>query len=334
MQKKHMNEYNYKNYLQKCPKCGCPLSDKDYDCPACGVNLVGYNEEQNRADNLTAYADEFEKLANKSEALNKKIRREKIKNNTIKNKRNTFLKNLYSWAIAGALILGIVSCVVWTIQDISNKVKSKSYDEVVQSFEEFEDDPILINDRSLNTWDVVKELSCDVDGYVIDVQQGYDSKTGTTFIRETCIDDKNSERSFSVVKILNNDIAHLPVIDTQFGYIDYDGAISDFEETFIETESGLTADEYIVSEYVFEKNNIIEKLPTLIINETKINMYMIDTYKNSKRPCKIIGIIEVDDSLIYESKMYVSNKSNINTILNSIDDYFYIYKESGVLKDE
>ena len=47
--------YKYKNHLSFCPECGKELKETDYDCPGCGVNLVGYNELKNRANNYTVY---------------------------------------------------------------------------------------------------------------------------------------------------------------------------------------------------------------------------------------------------------------------------------------
>ena len=44
---RHRIKRKYTNYLQRCPNCGASLTDLDKKCPACDIDLVGYNEEEN-----------------------------------------------------------------------------------------------------------------------------------------------------------------------------------------------------------------------------------------------------------------------------------------------
>lgn len=75
MNKKYQNKYTYTNYLKRCPNCGATLNSDTRDCPNCEINLIGYNEKENRADNLTQYADDYSELTERNDRLNEKIRK-------------------------------------------------------------------------------------------------------------------------------------------------------------------------------------------------------------------------------------------------------------------
>lgn len=68
--------FTYKNHLKECPVCGAKLKRSDVECPACGINLVGYNDEQNRAENLERTATEITEIADEYDDLKEQIREE------------------------------------------------------------------------------------------------------------------------------------------------------------------------------------------------------------------------------------------------------------------
>ena len=111
------DKYTYTNYLKRCPECGAALTPRDKDCPGCEINLVGYNQKYNMADNLTTCAIEFDGLVKQNDELNKEIIEENNKM-VININRETKIKLrllMLVFAVPILLLIVIFAGLVWPI---------------------------------------------------------------------------------------------------------------------------------------------------------------------------------------------------------------------------
>lgn len=334
MENKHTEQYDYKNYLQRCPNCDGPLKTTDYDCPHCGINLVGYNEENNRADNLTKYADSFDELAERNDKLNDKIKKENAKVIASEKRQQKVEKTIFKIVGVVALCVAAVVMAVNITNEISDSLKSKSYDEVAEHLINFNEPDMIVDELNVSDWDIEKEDSYLNDWHVLTAQEGYDSKTSTTYIREI-FESKNGDGKYSVVRVLSSDVAHIPEFDVSWGEVDFIGEYRYmyFKDEFVGVERGTGANGYILSEFVEDKNNFVVRVPSLKIGDTEIHLYWIGQSHDSTRDHKIVGVIELSDSMLHVSELSTSVSSSVETILESPEKYFHIQIEREDLEN-
>ena len=123
--------YHYINKLKNCPNCGCELSEEDKECPACSINLLGFNEQDNRFLNIEQQAQQLELLTKEGEKLKNRYNEENAK----KEKANKTFK-IILLTILSLIIFIILSVIVQSeIVEYAHTAKEKTYNEVVNSFE-------------------------------------------------------------------------------------------------------------------------------------------------------------------------------------------------------
>lgn len=318
MSNNYRNNYQYVNHLKVCPNCGGELRQDNYDCPFCGVNLVGHNEANNMADNMENYADAMRAIANQNDRLNEKIRKdnEKIKSGTKKKKT---LKKAMVYILISIVAVFLISRL---IVNIINKSEAMNYDEVVIYFDDFNPDMINIErlDYNCEFQNVTHEAWEEAEVFV---EMGYDKQKSLTVLKERY----DGERKFEVTKILNKNVASVPDIDIYYGIIDYSGKYSfiAFQDFFEEFDKKISPDEYVLSSYIDDYDNFVEKLDALNIDETEINLYKIGTKIGSEKAEVIIGIVQLSSKALYISEVYVyKTETGDNPVLENLEEYFHI----------
>jgi hypothetical protein len=134
--------------------------------------------------------------------------------------------------------------------------------------------------------------------------------------------------------VFDEDIAHLPEITASYGYATFSGNYSliHFNDKFVRIIDGETIDDYILRVYIDERDNYIKKIPSLVIGGTEVNLYWIENYPMDGSHY-ILGIVEVDDGILYVSSISVGETSSAEIVLESVEKYFYIVSECEVIDD-
>jgi hypothetical protein len=330
MSKKQENKrYKYTNCLTECPVCGAPLSFDNYDCPACGANLVGYNEENNMANNLKRSADELSNLADKNDRLNSKIRNRNQYINKDKKTSNKIVK-----VVATVVVIIILLAILLPQLDaFFNKVSKdfKDYDEVVEYFQEYEPEVIAIQPSETVDCNVKTEEKYDNLGYDCIATMGYDAKVGITVIKEMY---KKDNEAFSIVRQFNNDILYAPELDSLW-YLRFDSNTKPFcfSDEIVDASEYGTIDEYILDMYVKDEDNLITKQKTMKIGEFEFQTYLIETIKEY-RYNRFVAVAELTDDMFFESTISTSQIDNIKEVLENPEKYFDINFEKEGIENE
>ena len=332
--------YKYKNYLTKCPICGCPLEENDYDCPACGANLVGYNEEDNRADNLRDAADEMSGIADEYEKLNKKIRKhnaEVIQENAKKEAMSFIIKIVLIGGIVLVVAITFVVLLIFEFFSWNNQIShfEKSYQQVEKYFKTSIPDEIIVNPSLLPDYYIKEEKSStgkynrdyddkDID-YLITVLMGYSKETKKTIIIEK-FNSNVMDEIIVVERVFSDDILMAPSVEISWGNsFEY----SNFEDEFVDAYKYDSIDEYVLDKHVYEtRDNLISKQSTIVVDDLKFYTYIKEPTGNSKYN-EFIAIAEIEPDLYYETVISARHIDDIKMILENVDKYLNIQIKRG-----
>lgn len=312
--------YQYKNHLSFCPECGTKLAETDYDCPGCGVNLVGYNEKHNRARNLQQSAQEMESLARKNDELNRKIDEENRKNAT-KDKRSKEQKKNLKRAVCifgiCVILLFVVFGIIINIQESIRKSKfdSMTYEEVVDYLDT--DDWNHLHIDEVSDWEVVATDTKTSNYGIVTVNKGYDSKEDATFI-ESVFEPIGSDKKYSITHQYDADILY--GVETSIYTMDVEYYNRYFYSEEIDTFDG-SEDEYFLYEHVFEDYpNYVEKLGICEIGDYTMHVYAMDNMDINDNDY-LICLIKVDDNFIYEFDMHTSSQDYFDELMENYTEY-------------
>ena len=317
-EQKYNSKYVYFNYLKKCPNCGATLKSRDKDCHACGINLVGYNDEKNRAHNLKKTAHEITQIADKHEHLNKQIK-EINKNVIVTKKKKTkeelcvlFGKIFFVCLFLYFIISGIIHIVDRVTHDY------KTYDDVVKYFEDYQSDTVAINVVSDTSSNFKKELSFENDGYSGKVEMYYNPDEKKTTIKESY---QKENENILFERVFLNDILYAPEIDALW-YVDFSSNLMPvhFNDEIFEAEYE-TTDEYILDIYVKDEDNLIQKYDIINIDGLLFHTYVIETTKEHSYH-RFIAVAQIDDGVFFEATIMASHMDYIENVIKQPNKYF------------
>lgn len=334
-----LEEYIYKNILKNCPNCGAELSENDKECPACSANLIGYNEEYNRAQNLKKSANELNEIAQKRENIKKK--------NEIENKKKKKAKYI-AYAIFGICFALILSFIIGielaeNSDEYKNIGKGKTYEQIKEQLNETgKMENIII--------DVVSEIDTKQIDYKTDkfsrdfvnryqYSMGYNKENETTVISHIY---NNTEYEYELNFYYNSNVVYIPNAEMSLNRLSFDTRKNGIRcaQTFEETVSNITIDEYFLENFVKEQNNIIWKYgnvtvkqeQTMFNNTSDLNfiVYVIEKAGNSDYP-KVVVLSKLDDNTMYEIQIHTYNSEDALYIADNIEEFLQIrYKRSFV----
>lgn len=319
----YQERYTYINHFSQCPNCSGKLGPNDKDCPFCQVNLVGYNEKHNMANNMVDYANEMNDIVEKHNQLNEKIRKD---NEKIEKKKNLKGK-LIKFAIC-VLIIGILTTAIFTgiMTSIKNS-KAKTYAEVRQYLESYISEKVYIDELDYE-FNSTKELTDEYYDGMYAVNVGYDKKTNITILKEY-FTPKDTDVTYEITHVVPDAVAQLPKIDLDYGEISYSGKYRfvDIDNTFFQAESNITPDRYILANHTEENGNFIEKLGIFDVQGTEISVYFISKDQTGYADL-VIGVVQLEPRLMYISTVRVSDTEvGGNPVLDNLESYFYIMEE-------
>ena len=320
---KYQEKYTYFNHFSQCPNCGGKLGSTDRDCPYCQINLVGYNEKYNMANNMVDYASEMNHIVEKHNQLNEKIRQdnEKIeKKQLLKRKTIKFIICLF---IVGIIITAIFTGIMTSIQNS----KAKTYTEVRQYLESYVAENIHVDELEYE-FEAAKELTDENYEGSYHVGVGYDKKKNITILKES-FQPKDSDELYRITRVITPDVAMMPKIDLCYGEVSYSSKYRfvDIDDLFVQTESNMTPDRYILANHTEETGNFIEKLGILNVSGTEVSIYYIDKAQTGYAHL-VIGIVQIEPSLFYISSIRISETEvGGNPVIDALDKYFYIMEE-------
>lgn len=315
--------YLYRNILANCPICGCALSASDIECPACEINLVGYNEEYNRTNTMRKCAERARELANQNQKINNEIRRENANRHSLLSIFKLFVK-IVIFMVLSAFVVGAIVALFFNIRDGMN---SMTYAEVVEYFKTFDEPNVQVDAYSIPQFDDKNKLTYNNGTVELTVMEGYDQDLAVSFIKEIAV---FGDKEYAITRALHSDIAHLPKVNNSYGTIRYYGEYTfiSFEDEFVQMNNA-NADEYVLNKYVSDTNNFITKMPCLEIDGTLVSLYWVSRPHHSTLAQNIVGVVEVGDDVLFASKISVNETSSIEMVLKSIDEYFHIQTVTG-----
>ena len=123
-------KYEYINSLKNCPNCGANLSATDKECPACSINLLGYNEHDNRVLNIESQAEKIEEIVEQKQELLDKYAEDMIKKKKAK-KIVSIILSAFAFIIIAVIVLANNED---GLKELGNSSRYQSYEQVITSF--------------------------------------------------------------------------------------------------------------------------------------------------------------------------------------------------------
>ena len=320
--------YKYKNHLSLCPECGKELKETDYDCPGCGVNLVGYNELQNRANNLKESAEAMEKLSDRNGALNAKILEANRKNQekeNAKKRRAANIKKLAPIIILGSIGVAIAIMLIINIVEAINEKQyvSMTYDEVVEYLENWNGPTETLDD--IEDWEVLSTNKKTGDSGEMVVNQGYEHEIDKSYI-QAIFKPSNSDIQYSVIHQFDAEILYATDVSLYYTSLSYHDKYF-YEESFNKFDG--TADEYYLDTHAFDwMDHYVQKLAVCDIGEYEMHIYTEDEPEDGNGDY-LYAIVPIDDNYVYELEIHTSSPQYYEELVENYREYVNIRVEKS-----
>lgn len=328
----------YKNYVDVCPQCGGNLSEKDKDCPYCGINLIGLNFDWNKNETIEQEKEQQKMYVEKSNEF--KLQTDFITHNQKFFKFNT---KIIVGIVLTIVLLFIMSFVIYKLQngalvnlfETSTIQNIKSKEDVEKHFAEFNKAPNVIKVT-------VPEI---VDGEKIDEGQtdinGDTNKHLEYFVyfnkdkKATIVSEKYTTDTFSVnvAKRFKSEDMFYPASDIYRENISYSSNkyATTFSDEFLEVSEDFTSDGYIINYFVDETHYKIQKFASVkesvnVNNEKFYNDIVTDIYfiQSGNTDVEIVTVTKLNNTLTYISKAFTPNLECAYEIINRVQDFFAI----------
>ena len=316
---KKQSNFKYENHLSYCPECGSQLNNNHTDCPSCGINLVGYNEKNNRAKNLQDSALEMEILAKQNDKINEQITNENRKILEREQKNQNRQKAFLKFLLCCVPVFTVVSLICWVVIGMqeaqrTSQFYSRTTDEVIDYLHEWEEQKFEI-DEIYDAEMIHANTTAGEYGTFI-INKGYDSTKDLSYL-EYVFEPYDEDYQYTVKHQFDADLLYTVNVLTSKYYISYDDVYY-YKESY--NKKSCTEDEYFVDEYVYGDLNYVDKLGICDIGEHTIHLYKIDEMDVDKTDY-LVAIIKLNDNWIYEFSVHTSTQEKFNEMIARYEDF-------------
>lgn len=312
-------QYKYENHLAYCPECGAKLKSTDYDCPGCGINLVGYNEKNNRAKNLQDSAQTMDDLAQQNAKINEQISKENRKAIEREQKNQKRQKAFVKVLLCCVPIFVTISIIYWIVLSVQEAQRTSQFysmtdDEVIEYLDKWE--KVEFTHEEIYDAEMIFDSTTAGEYGSFVVKKGYDSKKDLTYL-QYMFEPYDEKSRYTITHQFDADLLYTVDIWTSKYYISYDDKYY-YKESY--NKKSCSEDEYFVDEYVYGDVNYVEKLGVCDIGSHSIHVYKIDEMDLDKTDY-LVAIIKLNDDWIYEFSVHTSNQENFDEIIARYKDF-------------
>lgn len=328
-----MSKYIYKNKLKECPNCGASLSEDDKECPNCSVNLVGLNEEQNRATNLNHSANEMENILTQKTKVDQTISVEEQK----RKKAKIILFVIIGVIIASFFLVPLIGNNLENIEKASKAGQWKTYEQIANDFKNADNLETITIKVSNNEKGELKNNKSNENCF----SEVYFNKNNNKTSIDFGYQQNGIKKTFSYG--YDDDIVFVPEIDVSANEIVYTAKKGvNIYQTFKSMENYKDIDEYVLDTYIREDKNIAKKYGYIELLSEKssleienkvplrFSVYVIERAGNASGS-KLVIATELNDGLVYTKTFLAYKIDDIYEISENIEKYFQLeYSEKSI----
>ena len=326
----------YQNNIRYCPSCGGELKNTYKDCPYCGINLVGYNANDNAVVNIDDAKKDIDNITRAGKRINAKKENE-LEQKGRKDKKLFMIASLCVVVfIIVALLMSDIPNNIAKKLELNSKIKTEI--EIRKDFENFTEPAVELVFKD----SVGEEKTTDSDKYCY-AAMSFNKETSETIV-DFKYEDGYLENDCFLKVIYEKPFVFQPKIDCcahGFGF-NVNRVEHKFEFCRKYDDSIYTVDDFIINEE-FDNKSIITK-EKLIDVKTDVDKLNISVYKkenisSSWDSTEIIAVAKLSKDVFMKYKIESLNSEKMTDILENIESYMniscrVIEKEGGVVVEK